>query len=63
MDFDKFCDMAIPFVKEAVKRDLDLKKIAQMVKQESKYFRIFRHSLTSLRKYRSMMCPCTHTRK
>ena len=38
MDFDKFCDMAIPFVKEAVKRDLDLKKIAQMVKTRIEVF-------------------------
>lgn len=38
MDFDKFCDMALPFVKEAVKSDLDLKKIVQMVKTRIEVF-------------------------
>ena len=38
MDFDKFCETAVPFIKEAVKKDLDLKKIAQMVKTRIEVF-------------------------
>ncbi len=32
MDFDRFYEMAEPYLKEVIKRDLDLKKIAAMVK-------------------------------
>ncbi len=32
MDFDRFYDMAEPYIRHAVKKDLNLKKIAQMVK-------------------------------
>ena len=38
MDFDKFYDMALPFVKEAVKKDLNLEKIAGMVKTRIEVF-------------------------
>lgn len=32
MDNDKFFDLALPYIKEVIKKDLDLKKIAGMVK-------------------------------
>ncbi len=32
MDFDRFYDMALPYLKETITKDLDLKKIAAMVK-------------------------------
>ena len=32
MDFDKFYEMALPYLKEAITKDCDLKKIAAMVK-------------------------------
>lgn len=32
MDFDKFYEMALPYLKEVITKDLDLKKIAAMVK-------------------------------
>ena len=32
MDFDKFYEMALPYIQSVIKKDLDLKKIAQMVK-------------------------------
>lgn len=32
MDFDKFYDMALPYIKEAVTKDYDTKKLAEMVK-------------------------------
>ena len=38
MDFDKFFDMAEPYIRGAVKKDLDLKKIANMVKTRIEIF-------------------------
>ncbi len=38
MDFDKFYEMALPYLKEAVTKDYDLKKIAQMVKSRIEIF-------------------------
>ncbi len=38
MDFDKFYSMAEPFLKEVIKKDLDLKKIAAMVKTRIEVF-------------------------
>ena len=38
MDFDKFYEMAEPYLKEVIKKDLDLKKIAAMVKTRIEVF-------------------------
>lgn len=38
IDFDKFYEMALPYLKEAVTKDYDLKKIAQMVKSRIEIF-------------------------
>ena len=38
MDFDRFYEMAEPYLKEALKKDLDLKKIAGMVKTRIEVF-------------------------
>ncbi|MBO5209234.1 MAG: glutamate--tRNA ligase [Lachnospiraceae bacterium] len=38
MDFDKFYEMAEPYLKEAITKDLDLKKIAEMVKTRIEVF-------------------------
>ena len=38
MDFDRFYDMAVPYIKETIKKDLDLKKIAAMVKTRIEVF-------------------------
>ena len=38
MDFDRFYEMAEPFLKEVIKKDLDLKKIAAMVKTRIEVF-------------------------
>ena len=38
MDADKFYEMAEPYLKEALSRDLDLKKIAAMVKTRIEFF-------------------------
>ncbi|MBO4213359.1 MAG: glutamate--tRNA ligase [Lachnospiraceae bacterium] len=32
MDFDKFYEAALPYIKEVIKKDMDFKKIAEMVK-------------------------------
>ena len=32
MDFDRFYEMALPYIRQTVTKDYDLKKIAQMVK-------------------------------
>lgn len=38
MDFEKFYEMALPYIKEVIKKDLDLKKIAEMVKTRIEVF-------------------------
>lgn len=38
MDFDRFYEMALPYIKEVVKKDMDYKKIAQMVKTRIEVF-------------------------
>ncbi len=38
MDFDKFYERALPYIKQAIKKDLDLKKIAAMVKTRIEVF-------------------------
>lgn len=38
MDFDRFYEMALPYLKEAIKKELDLKKIAAMVKTRIEIF-------------------------
>ena len=38
MDFDKFYEMALPYLKEVITKDLDLKKIAEMVKTRIEIF-------------------------
>lgn len=38
MDFDAFYDMALPYLKEAITKDYDLKKIAAMVKTRIEVF-------------------------
>ena len=38
MDFDKFYEMALPYIKEVITKDYDLKKIAQMVKTRIEIF-------------------------
>ena len=38
MDFDKFYEMALPYIKEVITRDYDLKKIAHMVQTRIEIF-------------------------
>lgn len=38
MDFDKFYEMALPYIKEVVTKDYDLKKIAEMVQTRIEIF-------------------------
>lgn len=38
MDFDRFYEMALPHIKEVIHKDLDLKKIAEMVKTRIEVF-------------------------
>lgn len=38
MDFDKFCERALPYIRDAVHADYDLKKIAAMVKTRIEVF-------------------------
>ncbi len=61
MDFDKFYERALPYLKEVISRELDLKKIAEMVKaQVLKYFRISEMWWISSRKFRSMTALCMY---
>ena len=38
MDFDRFYEMAEPYIRQVIKKDLDLKKIAAMVKTRIEVF-------------------------
>ena len=38
MDFDKYYEMALPYIKEVITKDLDLKRIAEMVKTRIEIF-------------------------
>ena len=38
MDFDKFYEMALPYIQKTITRDIDLKKIAAMVKTRIEVF-------------------------
>lgn len=38
LDFDKFYEMALPYIKEVVTKDYDLKKIARMVQTRIEIF-------------------------
>ena len=38
MDFDRFYEMALPYLKEVITREMDLKKVAQMVKTRIEVF-------------------------
>lgn len=38
MEFDRFCEMAMPYIREVIHKDLDLKKIAAMVKTRIEVF-------------------------
>lgn len=38
MDFDRFFEMALPYIKEVIHKDLDLRKIASMVKTRIEVF-------------------------
>lgn len=38
MDFDRFYEMAEPYIKEVIKKDIDLKKITEMVKTRIEVF-------------------------
>ena len=38
MDFDKFYEMALPYIKQVITRDVDFKKVAEMVKTRIEVF-------------------------
>lgn len=38
MDFDRYYEMALPYIQQAIHKDLDLKKIAEMVKSRIEIF-------------------------
>lgn len=38
MDFDTFYDMALPYIKAVIKKDMDFKRIAEMVKTRIEVF-------------------------
>ena len=72
MDFDRFYEMAEPYIKDIIKKDLDLKRIAAMVKtrieifpdiREHVDFWILQAILTFFRSCRSMTYPCTPIRR
>ena len=62
MDFDKFYEMALPYIKEVITKDYDLKKIAHMVQTRIEIFPDIRDHI-DLRNFRNMMWQCTRTRK
>lgn len=48
MDFDKFYEMALPYIKEVIKKDMDFKKIAEMVKTRIEVFPDIREQIDFL---------------
>ena len=59
MDFDRFYEMALPYIRQTVTKDYDLKKIAQMVKTRIEIFPGYCGAHRFLLKtFRNMMCPC-----
>lgn len=61
--FDRFYKLAEPYLKEVIKKDLDLKKIANMVKTRIEVFPEIRDHLISLRNFLSMTLLCILTRR
>ncbi len=55
MDFDAFYELAEPYIKKVITSDCDCKKIAAMVKTESRFSRISRDTSISLRHVRNMI--------
>ena len=50
MDFDKFYEMALPYIKEVITKDYDLKKIAHMVQTRIEIFPDIRDHIDSFEK-------------
>ncbi len=48
MDFDKFYDMALPYIKEVITKEMDLKKVANMVKTRIEVFTDIREHIDFL---------------
>ena len=63
MDFDKFYALAEPYLKEAVTKDYDLKKIATLVKTELRFFRRSKSRLIFLKNFQITILHCIHTRR
>ncbi|MEI3182163.1 MAG: hypothetical protein V8S98_01680 [Lachnospiraceae bacterium] len=55
--------MAEPYLKKALTRDMDLKKIAAMVKTRIEVFPDIQSMLISLRRCRNTMWPCIPTKR
>ena len=62
MDFDAFYEKALPFIKETVHRDVDYRKIGEMVKTRIEIFPDI-PALIDLKLFRNMMWRCTPIRR
>ena len=63
MDENTFYEMAEPYLKQAISKDIDLHKVASMVKTRIEIFPDIPELLISWRNCRSMILPCMRTRK
>ena len=63
MDFDRFYEMAEPYIRRVIKKDLDLKKIAAMVKTRIEVFPDIEGILISLKLFLSMTQLCILIRR
>lgn len=63
MDFEKFYEMAEPYIRTVVKKNLDLRKIAAMVKTRIEVFPDIAGHIDFLRNCRSTTLPCTPIRR
>ena len=63
MDFERFYKLAEPYLKEVIKKDLDLKKIANMVKTRIEVFPEIRDHIDFLRHCLSTTLLCILTRR
>ena len=63
MDFDRFFEMALPYIKEVITKDYDLKKIAALVKTRIERLKISRNISISLSRFPNMIFPCMPIRR
>lgn len=63
MDDEAFYDIALPYIKDVISRDLDFRKIAAMIKSRIEVFTDIKDQIDFLKLYLSIHLKCTLTRR